>query len=359
MVGSAIERCLISSGYNNLVGRSIEDLDLLNQQAVLDFFDHERPQYVIVAAAKVGGIIANNNYKAQFLYENLMIQNNLIHASYLYHVKKLLFLGSSCIYPKLCPQPIKEEYILTGPLEPTNDAYAIAKISGIKMCEFYGQQYGCNYIAAMPTNLYGPNDNFDLHTSHVLPALVRKFHLAKCLEENKMDAIRLDLKRRPIRGVDKSTSDDMLVSLLEQYGITKGKSTFNNESSENEVTLFLWGSGNVLREFLYVDDLAQALLFMMNTFDNPFIIPHKHKGDTICYLNIGSGEEILIKEIAELLKQVICFKGRIEWDKINPEGTPRKLLDTSRLFELGWNPEMRLKNGIVEYYHYYLSSLKK
>lgn len=288
MVGSAIVRRLQSAGYNNIVTRTSAELDLRNQEAVADFFAAERPEYVFLAAAKVGGILANNKYKAEFLYDNLMIQNNVIHQAYVNGVKKLMFLGSSCIYPKLAPQPLKEEYLLTGALEPTNEPYAIAKIAGIKMCDAYRFQYGCNFISVMPTNLYGPNDNYDLHTSHVLPALIRKFHEAK-------------------------------------------------QANATEVTV--WGSGKPLREFLHADDLADACFFLMQHYND--------EG----FVNIGVGEDISIENLALLIKKVVGYEGNIVWDSTKPDGTPRKLMDVSKLEGLGWQAKTSLEDGIRAVYH--------
>lgn len=293
LVGSALVRALQASGFKNLILKSKEDLNLLDQNAVEKFFTNEKPEYVFLAAAKVGGILGNKTYPADFIYQNQTIQNNIIHQSYLSGVKKLLFLGSSCIYPRECPQPIKEEYLLTGPLEETNKPYAIAKIAGIIQCQSYNRQHGTNFISVMPTNLYGPNDNFDLQNSHVLPALLRKFHEAKI-------------------------------------------------KNEKEVTV--WGTGSARREFLHVDDLADACVFLMNNYDNGEII------------NIGTGEDVSIKEIAELIKEITGFSGEISWDSSKPDGTPRKLLNVSRLHSLGWNYKINLINGLKSYYKWYLNN---
>ena len=302
MVGSAILRLLEKQGYKNIVTRTKEELDLLDVKAVADFFASEKPEYVILAAAKVGGILANNNYPADFLYQNLQIQNNVIHQSYLSGVKKLLFLGSSCIYPRECPQPIKEEYLLTGLLESTNEPYAIAKIAGIKMCQSYNRQYGTNFIAVMPTNLYGPNDNFDLKNSHVLPALLRKFHEAK------------------ING---------------------------NESVE------VWGTGSPKREFLHVDDMAEACLFVLQNFS-----PTKEQNENgEIFFNVGTGQDLEIKELAEIIKEVVDFKGKIVFDTSKPDGTPQKLLDVGKLYDLGWKEKFSLKEGIEDVYKWYLNSI--
>lgn len=288
MVGSAILRRLQKEGYANFVLRTSKELDLRNQEAVIQFFEQEKPDYVFLSAAKVGGIVANNTYRAEFLFDNLMIQSNVIHQAYVQGVKKLMFLGSSCIYPKLAPQPLKEEYLLTGPLEPTNEPYAIAKIAGIKMCDAYRDQYGCNFISVMPTNLYGPNDNYDLRSSHVMPALLRKFHEAK-------------------------------------------------ERGDSEVVV--WGTGDPLREFLHVDDLADACYFLMQHYDEAGLI------------NIGIGEDISIKELAELIKVITGFNGEITFDRNKPDGTPRKLMDVSKLHSLGWAASISLKEGIQNVYY--------
>jgi GDP-L-fucose synthase len=290
LVGSAILRALQQRGYTNIVTRTSSTLDLRNQRAVADFFNSERPAYVFLAAAKVGGILANNTFRAEFLHDNLCIQNNVIHNSHVYGVKKLLFLGSSCIYPKLAPQPLKEEYLLTGQLEPTNEPYAIAKITGIKMCDAYRAQYGCSFISAMPTNMYGPNDNFDLHNSHVLPALIRKFHEAK-------------------------------------------------ETGAPSVTI--WGSGTPMREFLYSDDLADACLFLMEHYDEEGCI------------NVGTGEDLSINDLALLVKKVVRYEGTIEHDLGKPDGTPRKLMDVTRLHNLGWHHKVSLETGITRVYEAY------
>jgi GDP-L-fucose synthase len=292
MAGSAIMRNLENEGFTNIIVRTSAQLDLRNQEAVTRFFQDEQPEYVFLAAAKVGGIMANNIYRAEFLYENLMIQSNVIHQAYKTGVKKLLFLGSSCIYPKMAPQPIKEEYLLTASLEPTNEPYAIAKIAGLKMCETYNFQYGCNYIAAMPTNLYGPNDNYDLHTSHVLPALINKFHTAK-----------------------------------------------ENGSSE----VVVWGTGTPRREFMHVDDMAAACVFLM-----------KHYNET-APVNIGVGDDVSIKELAHLIKEIVGFSGAVVFDSTKPDGTPRKLLDVSRLAKAGWQPSISLADGIASTYEYYVN----
>lgn len=298
LVGSAIVRKLQSEGYNNLVLKTHVELDLLNQQAVADFFTKEKPEYVFLAAAKVGGILANNTYPAQFIYENLQIECNIIHHAYLNNVKKLLFLGSSCIYPRECPQPMKEKYLLTGFLEPTNEPYALAKISGIKMCQSYNRQYGANFIAAMPTNLYGINDNFDLKNSHVMPALIRKFHEAKV-----------------------------------------------NGAKE----VVVWGTGKPKREFLNVDDMADGCLFLMDNF-NP-TKEQNENGDI--FVNLGTGTDLTIKDLVELIKEIVGFGGKIVWDKTKPDGTLQKLLDVSKIHSLGWKHEIDLEEGIRQTYEWY------
>ncbi|AFH50670.1 Nucleoside-diphosphate-sugar epimerase [Ignavibacterium album JCM 16511] len=300
MVGSAIMRDLQKNGYENLITKSFSELDLRRQSDVEKFFNEQKPDVVIVAAAKVGGILANNTYRAEFIYDNLMIETNLIHASYLNKAEKLIFLGSSCIYPKLAPQPLKEEYLLSGYLEYTNEPYAIAKIAGIKLCENYFKQYGCNFISAMPTNLYGPNDNFDLQTSHVLPALIRKFHEAKI---------------------------------------------------HNTPTVTIWGTGKPLREFLFVDDLAEAIIFMM---ENVEALELYNLG--ITHLNVGSGKDISIAELASLIAKIIGYNGRIEHDTSKPDGTPRKLMDVSRINSLGWRYKTELEEGIKKTYDWFLNN---
>jgi GDP-L-fucose synthase len=287
MVGSAIKRHLEANGYTNIISRTSSELDLRDGQAVRTFFEQEKPQYVFLAAAKVGGIVANNTYRADFIYENLMIQNHVIHQSYLNSVKKLMFLGSSCIYPKLAPQPLKEDYLLTGELEPTNEPYAIAKIAGIKMCDAYRDQYGCNFVSVMPTNLYGPNDNYDLNNSHVLPALLRKFITAK---------------------------------------------------QNGNAAVTIWGTGSPKREFLHADDLAEACIFLMENYDEPGLV------------NIGVGEDLSILDLAKLVKKVVGFEGKILTDPSKPDGTPRKLMDVDKLHSMGWKAKISLEEGIKQVY---------
>jgi GDP-L-fucose synthase len=368
MVGSSIARNLIANGYTNLVYSPFPPFDLTNQSLVAEFFEKEKPEYVFLAAAKVGGILSNNKYRAQFLYENLMIQNNIIHQSYIHGVKKLLFLGSSCIYPGNCPQPIKEEYLLTGELEYTNEPYAIAKIAGIKMCESYNIQYGTNFVSVMPTNLYGPNDNYNLETSHVLPALIRKMYLGKCLENNDWTSIRRDLKKFPIEGVNDTFSESEVLIKLNKYGvqISDGPAT----SNQQQVTLNLWGSGNPYREFLHVDDLADACVFIMNNVDfadlkafqpvpgalshSPSAISHQMTSKILnTHINIGTGRDLTIKELANLIKKIVGFKGQLRWDSSKPDGTYRKLLDVSKINKMGWKESIKLEEGIKMIYNNY------
>lgn len=329
MVGSAIKRNLESKGFTNFVTRSIDELNLLNEQDVASFFEEEKPELVVLAAAKVGGIVANMTYRAQFIYENLMIQNHIIHQSYLHGVKKLLFLGSSCIYPRLADQPIHENALLTGLLESTNEPYAIAKIAGIKMCEAYHDQYGCNFISIMPTNLYGQNDNYDLEKSHVLPALIRKMYLGKCLMESNWTNIRTDLDKRPIEGVNGSFSDDVILQVLYKYGIS---------TNDGKVSITLWGTGSPMREFLHVDDMADSSVFLLLNYDAPDTTPS--------HVNAGCGEDITIKDLAEIVRKTVGYDGKIIWDSTKPDGTPRKLLDVSKLKSLGWKPTISLEEGI-------------
>lgn len=354
MVGSAIHRNLLSKGYSNFVLRTIEELELTNQQAVTRFFETEKPEYVILAAAKVGGIMANDTYRAQFIYENLMIEANIIHQAYLHGVKKLLFLGSSCIYPKNAPQPLKEEYLLTGELEPTNEPYAIAKIAGIKLCESYYRQYGCNFISVMPTNLYGPNDNYNLETSHVLPAIIRKMHLAHCLETANWEGIRKDLDKRPVEGITGANSEQEILKTLSKFGITSNSAAHQLISSSASVTL--WGTGNVFREFLHVDDMAAAcvkVLEELNVGDLVTSSPHHF----ITFLNIGTGVDQTIEELAMVIKEIVGFDGKISFDKIHADGTYKKLLDVSRLNALGFKPRYTLEEGITMVYKNYINEM--
>jgi len=338
MVGSAIKRNLESNGFSNIITRSKEQLNLLSEESVASFFAQEKPEYVVLAAAKVGGIVANNTYRAQFIYENMMIQNHVIHQSYLNGVKKLLFLGSSCIYPRMAAQPMREDALLTGTLESTNEPYAIAKIAGIKMCEAYHSQYGCNFISIMPTNLYGQNDNYDLEKSHVLPALIRKMYLGKCLMENAWDKLRADLNKLPIEGINGSFGDDEILKILEKYGIS---------SVNNKVSITLWGTGSPMREFLHVDDMAASSIFLLINYDAPDTTPS--------HVNAGCGEDLSIKELSEIVQKTVGYSGEIIWDSTKPDGTPRKLMDVSKLKSLGWEPKISLEEGIKRVVSVYIN----
>ncbi|MDD5695219.1 MAG: GDP-L-fucose synthase [Bacteroidales bacterium] len=384
MVGSAIVRCLERKGYTNLVLRSHAELDLTDQAAVAAFFQEQKPEYVFLAAATVGGIMANYIYRAQFIYDNLMIQNNVIHQSYIHGVKKLLFLGSSCIYPKYASQPIDEGQLLKGMLEYTNEPYAIAKIAGIKMCEAYHDQYDCNFISVMPTNLYGPNDNYDLENSHVLPALIRKIYLARCLEKGDMEAIRRDLvsqqsavnsqqsavnsQQSAVNSQQSAVSSQQSAVNSQQSAVSSQQSAVNSQQSAEEViailsnydirkdprgnvTLTLWGTGSPKREFLHVDDLAEATLFVMNKIHVDDIRTEYRDmagfaSETISHLNIGSGKDLTIKELSVIVKDIVGFQGEILFDSSRPSGTPRKVLDVSKIKSLGWRPVIDLRKGI-------------
>ena len=353
LVGSAIVKNLLSRGYTNLIYRTHQELDLTNQRAVDEFFELEKPEYVILAAAKVGGIVANNTYRADFIYDNLQVQNNVIHQSYIHGVKKLLFLGSTCIYPKNSPQPMKEEYLLTSPLEYTNEPYAIAKIAGIKMCESYNLQYGTNFISVMPTNLYGENDNFDLEKSHVLPALIRKIHLGKCLEENNWDAIKDDLNKNPIENIDGNNTKEDILNILEKYGIKK---QFNIKNSTFKISIAIWGSGTPRREFMYSEDMADACVYLMENIDFKEIIQKDNSTFNEVrntHINIGTGIDISIKELAELIKEIIGFKGKFYFNTSKPDGTMIKRTNPSKLHSLGWKYKVELEDGIEKIYEWY------
>jgi GDP-L-fucose synthase len=315
---------------------------------VQSFFRKEQPEYVFLAAAKVGGIVANNRYRADFLYENLMIQNNIVHQAYVNGVKKLLFLGSTCIYPKNCPQPMKEEYLLTDVLEYTNEPYAIAKIAGIKLCESYNLQYGTNYISVMPTNLYGPNDNFDLEKSHVLPALIRKIHLGKALRNNDWQAIKNDLNHLPIEAVDGASPKDEILNILNKYGIG---------NRGGELSVDIWGSGKPMREFLWSEDMADACVFLMEQTDFKDTYKDGEKEIRNTHINIGTGTDISIRELANTIKEVIGFDGNFNFDSSKPDGTMKKLTDVSKLNALGWKHKILLKDGIKLLYDWYYAKI--
>ena len=386
LVGSAIWKNLEARGYSQLIGRSHNELDLTNQQAVDDFFKTERPDAVVLAAAFVGGIMANSLYRADFIMQNMMMQCNVISSAYKYGVKKLLFLGSTCIYPKNAPQPMKEDVLLTSPLEYTNEEYAIAKIAGLKMCESYNLQYGTNYIAVMPTNLYGPNDNFHLENSHVMPAMMRKIYLAKLIHEDDWDAIRVDMNKRPINpvkalaekigkdNVDGGCSKERILQALKFYGI-----------EDNKVTL--WGTGSPLREFLWSEDMADASVHILLNVDFKDIIGidkyssvfygtatdgevnrnnSEGRGGAIpslgeirnCHINIGTGKELTIKQLSELIVRTVGFIGTVVWDESKPDGTPRKLIDVSKLHSLGWTHKVEIEDGVQKLYDWYKQSLQ-
>jgi GDP-L-fucose synthase len=360
LVGSAIVKNLESKGYTNLVYRTHQELDLTNQRAVEEFFELEKPEYVILAAAKVGGIVANNTYRADFIYDNLQVQNNVIHQSYVHGVKKLLFLGSTCIYPKNSPQPMKEEYLLTSPLEYTNEPYAIAKIAGIKMCESYNLQYGTNFISVMPTNLYGENDNFDLEKSHVLPALIRKIHLGKCLEENNWAAIKQDLNKNPIEKITGNNSQEEILNILGKYGIKK---ELNVKNSTFNISIEIWGSGIPRREFMYSEDMADACVYLMEKINFEeiikqntahYLLPTTNSNEVRnTHINIGTGVDVSIKELAELIQNIIGFRGEFYFNTSKPDGTMIKRTDPSKLRSLGWEYKVELEEGIKRIYTWY------
>lgn len=381
LVGSAIINNLKGKGYTHIITRTHKELDLTNQMAVAEFFQKEKPEYVILAAAKVGGIVANNTYRGEFIYDNLMIQNNVIHQSYLNGVKKLLFLGSTCIYPKNCPQPMKEEYLLTSELEYTNEPYAIAKIAGIKMCESYNIQYDTNYIAVQPTNLYGPNDNFDLEKSHVLPALLRKIHLGKALEENNWNTLRKDLNRMPIEGVTGEKTQEEILLILEKYGVRKtfqkSSQTENNLEGNNfsskgkdgvggRWSVEIWGSGKPMREFLWSEDMADACVYLIEKVDfkditskgniNSEAVEKYQPEVRNMHINIGTGKEVSVKQLAEIIKKTVGYHGDLYFNTSKPDGTMRKLTDPSKLTALGWKYTVELEEGIKKMYDWYLTS---
>ena len=344
LVGSAIWNNLRARGFDNLVGRTHAELDLMDPVAVRAFFDAERPDAVVLAAAHVGGIMANSKYRADFIYQNLQIQQNVIGESYRHGVKKLLFLGSTCIYPREAPQPMREDALLTSPLEYTNEPYAIAKIAGLKMCESFSLQYGCNYIAVMPTNLYGPNDNFHLENSHVLPAIVRKLHLAKCLAAADDSALRADLMRRPVEGVDGTAERAEMERILSKYGIAADAVT-------------LWGTGSPMREFLWSEEMADASVYVLLNVDFRDTYDPAAREVRNCHINVGTGREISIRDVAEKVRRAVGFEGQVLWDASKPDGTPRKLTDVSKLHALGWHHRVEIDEGIDRLYRWYLKNL--
>jgi GDP-L-fucose synthase len=358
LVGSAIWKNLESKGYTNLIGKSLDELNLLDQVATEKFFEQEKPEYVFLAAAKVGGIVANNTYRGEFIYENLTIQNSVIHSAWKSAVKKLLFLGSTCIYPKQAPQPMKETYLLTSPLEYTNEPYAIAKIAGIKLCESYNLQYGTNFISVMPTNLYGPNDNFDLEKSHVLPALIRKIYLGKCLYEENWEALKADLNHLPIGGVNGNSSRDEILPVLEKFGIMPA-------TKEEPVTVEIWGTGRPMREFLWSEEMADACVYLMENVGFKDIVDAMEESKTKeekelnetrnTHINIGTGKDISIKNLAKLICETIGFEGEIFFNESKPDGTQRKLTDVCKLHNLGWEHKIEIEEGVKKLYEWYIS----
>lgn len=341
LVGSAIWKNLQGKGYTHLVGRLHKELDLLDGAAVRKFFDEEQPEYVFLAAAFVGGIMANNIYRADFIYKNLQIQQNIIGESFRHNVKKLLFLGSTCVYPRDASQPMKEEVLLSSPLEYTNEPYAIAKIAGLKMCESFNLQYGTNYIAVMPSNLYGPHDNFDLERSHVLPAIIRKVYLAHCLKQGDWDAVRKDMNLRPVEGISGDDNKKDILGILRKYGI-----------SEKEVKL--WGTGTPLREFLWSEEMADACVFVMEQIDFKDTCKPGDQDIRNCHINIGTGREITIRRLAELVVTTINYQGKLTFDSAKPDGTMRKLSDPGKLHSLGWHHKIDIEEGVQRMYNWYL-----
>ena len=358
MVGSAIVRQLKSKSAQ-LITRTHKELDLTNQQQVNDFITKEKPDQIYLAAAKVGGIHANNTYPANFIYQNLIIQANIIHAAHQNNIQKLLFLGSSCIYPKSVKQPMREESLLTGTLEPTNEPYAMAKIAGIKLCESYNRQYGTDYRSIMPTNLYGPNDNFHLENSHVIPAIIRKIHLAKCIEKSDWKAIKQDIKNNPIKGLAENSTNNQILKILAKQGIkqlkTQDSRLITDDSQLNEVEVELWGTGKPMREFLHVDDMADASIHIMD-IDKKTL--ESEVDPMLSHINIGTGVDIMIKDVAQIVKEVVGFCGEIVFNTKMPDGTKRKLLDISKLERLGWKPVITLKDGLKETYEWFITNNK-
>ncbi len=359
MVGSAIVRQLQSQGFDHIITRTHGELDLTNQQAVRDFFQNQTINHVVLAAAKVGGIHANSKFPAEFIYQNIIIEANVIHEAYQAGIQRLLFLGSSCIYPKHAPQPLKEAYLLTGPLEASNEPYAVAKIAGMKLCEYYNRQYGTHFRSVMPTNLYGPNDNFDLEQSHVLPALIRKFHLAKLAQQRDWKAIKKD--EDFFGPIPENVKTAFNIPLIESPPVRSGQ----HHQHLAEPAVILWGSGSPRREFLQVDDLAEACIFLMGINDEDFTAAlsspsntHTIQSSYLSSMNIGCGEDLTIRELAALVAEIVGYNGQIIWDYEKPDGTPRKLLDISRLSRLGWKPKIPLKTGIKHAYRSYLDQVK-
>jgi GDP-L-fucose synthase len=368
MVGSAIIRKLYEQGHTSIIATyrnripentfskellespqiRFEQLDLMDPVATTRLFAYEKPEYVILAAAKVGGIIANNTYRAQFIYENLQIQNHIIHHSYLNKVKKLLFLGSSCIYPKNASQPISEDALLSNELEYTNEPYAIAKIAGIKMCESYNLQYGTNFISVMPTNLYGYNDNYDLEKSHVLPALIRKMHLGKCLMDNDWKAIKKDFHKNPVEGIGGEAPNEAILQMMAKYGITV--------NDQKQVQISLWGTGNPLREFLFADDMAAGSIFVLENIDFKDTYSANTKEIRNTHINLGAGTDLSIRDLAETIKKAVGYRGEIFWDTSKPDGTARKLMNSAKMNALGWKPIVQLEEGISKTYTHYCQS---
>jgi GDP-L-fucose synthase len=363
LVGTAITEALKRKGYTNIIGRSFSELDLRRQDVTEAFFATEKPEAVILCAAKVGGIMANNTLRAEFIYENLMIEANVIHAAYLHGVKKLVFLGSSCIYPRNCPQPMMEEHLLTSPLEYTNEPYAIAKIAGLKMCEAYNLRYGTDFIAVMPTNLYGPNDNFNLTGGHVMPSLMRRIHLGKLLENGDLDGIRADLARRPVDGFDGSGSEEEIMTLLTQQGILSENTKIPQRADtvanrKSQIAVSVWGTGTPLREFMYSGDMADATVYVMEKISFRDLAPDGAAEVRNTHINIGTGEEITIGDLSLLLKETTGFGGELVYDTSKPDGTPRKFLDSSKLHGLGFKHTTSLKAGAKKMYDWYCDDLK-
>ena len=344
LVGSAILRILYNQGFSNIIVRTHKELDLTLQNDVNAFFMTERPDYVILAAAKVGGIFANNNYPADFIYQNLMIQSNVVNSSFSTNVKRLLFLGSTCIYPKAVEQPMREEALLTGTLEPTNEPYAVAKIAGIKLCESYNRQYGTDFRSIMPTNLYGINDNFNLESSHVLPAILRKIHLAKLMEDKNWVAIKKDIIKNPIKELDANSSISDIIGTLNEYGI-------EYDTNKAVAKVNLWGTGKAFREFLYVDDMAAASIFVLKLDKHLY---DSHTKPSLSHINIGMGIDVTINELAQNIKSMVGFKGIISFDGIKPDGSAKKLIDISKLSKLGWSYSISLEVGLKKTYNWYL-----